>query len=434
MAQLYRNLVDSAVNRTINQDQLRGCCKALGASDTTVEEVLSEVEQRLHVRFEKSKETGREGGGESDGDDEHAEARPEAREHVEGEVRRRADEEQSEADEDAGELSPGGLRRKLHDAKLSGLRSLAQEGVQDLVPFLELLEEERPINIPASVLAAAPHLASLNSIVTDPHIQKTAKIRQSFVSDKFVNPVIDRLLLKYRRDPPSRAIWKDIILDKYVNFEKLYAALEPSFDHNDEIKDFGGGLGLVKTDQYNAKKKVGTESEWTRVYHSWAGAVKEVYAHRSDELDRYELLIREIFESERGDPGIAIRTDIIMRQKYAHQPYHLDAREYMHLPLFAEVMASVRTRQKPPLAKRLADSSPAGPSIPFKRSAAACENWSFGQCSDPCPNGRKHGLCCECLEAHRAQDSPECLASLRRKRGSRNAYHRRISSQGGGGA
>lgn len=432
MAQLLRNLVESAVNRTITQDQLRDCCRTLGASLATVNEVLAEVQQRLHVRFEKSKESDREvEGAVVEGNVEQAdEAQLDVQERVEDEAPRPQNHDVVE--NEARNPTPEELLRKLLNAKVSGLRSL--DSGDDLGPLLDFLDEERATTIPASVLAAAPHLASLNAVVTNPHIQKTTQIRQSFVNDKHITPVIDRLLLKYRRDPPSRAIWKDIILDKYVDFEKLFAALEPSFDHNDEIKEFGGGLGLVKTDQYNAKKKISNESEWTRVYHSWASAVKEVYLHRSEELDHYEAIICDIFQSEHSDPGIAIRTDVVMRQKYSHQPFRLDAREYLQIPLLAEVLASVRGRPSPKtVAKRPADSS-TGSSYPVKRSVTTCENWNVGQCSDPCPNTRKHGLCCECLEAHRAQDSPDCIAALRKKRGARASYRRRFGGQSGGGS
>jgi len=57
--------------------------------------------------------------------------------------------------------------------------------------------------------------------------------------------------------PLPWSIWKLIIQDQYVNFKKLFAVTDPSYDHNDEAKDFGNGFALVKKDYAIAKSPFG---------------------------------------------------------------------------------------------------------------------------------------------------------------------------------
>ena len=66
-------------------------------------------------------------------------------------------------------------------------------------------------------------------------------------------------------DPLPRSIWKDIILDRYVDFEKLFASMDRGYDHDDEPKDFGSGYSSIKKEHFHAKKPVQTEADWTRV-------------------------------------------------------------------------------------------------------------------------------------------------------------------------
>jgi hypothetical protein len=49
-------------------------------------------------------------------------------------------------------------------------------------------------------------------------------------------------------DPIPWSIWRDILLDKYVDFKKLYAGMDRGYDHDDEPKDFMSGYSIVKKD------------------------------------------------------------------------------------------------------------------------------------------------------------------------------------------
>jgi hypothetical protein len=77
----------------------------------------------------------------------------------------------------------------------------------------------------------------------------------------------------------QRFIWKEIVQDRFVNFQKLFAAMELGYDHHDEPKDFHGGFALVKRDQVVAQKPVVTEADWSRVFGTWAISVSLVYPH-----------------------------------------------------------------------------------------------------------------------------------------------------------
>ncbi|KAJ6615963.1 hypothetical protein B0H10DRAFT_2435209 [Mycena sp. CBHHK59/15] len=57
-------------------------------------------------------------------------------------------------------------------------------------------------------------------------------------TDKSLDPIIDVMQLQTMVDPLPRTIWRLIIQDHFVDFEKLYAALGTGYDHQDEPKDF----------------------------------------------------------------------------------------------------------------------------------------------------------------------------------------------------
>ena len=62
--------------------------------------------------------------------------------------------------------------------------------------------------------------------------------------------------------PLPRSIWKSIIEDRYVNFKKLFAAMDPGYDPYDIPQDIAGGFVLIKKDNTSTKHPIHTESEW----------------------------------------------------------------------------------------------------------------------------------------------------------------------------
>ncbi|KIJ89880.1 hypothetical protein K443DRAFT_126638 [Laccaria amethystina LaAM-08-1] len=187
-------------------------------------------------------------------------------------------------------------------AKLEQLRSLSashedQFSFDDIVKLLNNRPSSSGSSIPSSVIAAAPHLTSLSEhALNDSHLQ-----------------------------------------NQYVNFEKLYASMDRGYSHQDEAKDFAGGYALVRKDQYSAKKPIKHEAEWIRVFNAWKSGVILLFPHRQQELQRYCEMVIDLFRVAPFDPNVAIQFDIEARDRYARNPYRLDDRDRLHLPLLAQM-------------------------------------------------------------------------------------------------
>ena len=81
--------------------------------------------------------------------------------------------------------------------------------------------------IPSSILDELPHLKLLTSdIQLDKHLHETWRIRKLFANDpKAVEATIDLLQVQKLRDPLPRVLWKVVVLDQYLDFQKLHACL-----------------------------------------------------------------------------------------------------------------------------------------------------------------------------------------------------------------
>ena len=56
-------------------------------------------------------------------------------------------------------------------------------------------------------------------------------------------------------------LWRLVILDKYVNFEKLYVTLDPSYNPNDKAKDLNERFTLLEKNSVSSKHAVLTKAE-----------------------------------------------------------------------------------------------------------------------------------------------------------------------------
>ncbi|KAJ7191130.1 hypothetical protein GGX14DRAFT_381423 [Mycena pura] len=277
---------------------------------------------------------------------------------------------------------------------------------------IQLSQPISSASITPALLAAAPHLAQLSAgVKADPHLEETWKLRRAFGTDKALDPVVDLMQLQVLVDPLPRTIWRSIIQDHFVDFEKLYAALGVGYDHQDEPKEFAGGYALVKKEHTSAKRGVKTEAEWTRVFAAWRTGVCFLYPHRAAELSGYLQVVTDLFHAVPHEPSIAIRFDVEARDKYAKSPYHMDDRTQHNLTLLSQMF---RPSTAGSSSKRaLQDNQSAGSA---KRTAIPCHNWNLGFCEAPCSNRRMHGSCSECGKSHRAKDNDKCLAALQARR------------------
>jgi hypothetical protein len=283
-------------------------------------------------------------------------------------------------------------------------------GLGDLAKILEFARPRSTV-IPPDVLAEAPHLQDyLKTSQAEGHLEQTWKLRQTYATEKATDAIIDLMQQQPMSDPLPRSIWKDIIQDKYVDFEKLYAGMGRGYDHDDEPKDFGGGYSIVKKDHFRAKKPVQTESEWTRIARAWKQGVELLYPHRKSELATYMEIIEELFRAAPKTPSVAICVDVEARDRYSKHPYRMDDRNQLHSSILAQMF---KASPAPANTGKRRDSSP---SAPNKKPRTVCRNWNLGFCNDgECPYQRAH-VCHECGEAHRAKDREECFGKLKKRR------------------
>jgi hypothetical protein len=261
--------------------------------------------------------------------------------------------------------------------------------------------------IPASVLAKAPHLSKLSDpTATDPHLEKTQDLLSVYSPQSSQDILVNKAQFAPVGDPLSRTIWRKILLDLFIDFEKLFASMDKGYDHHDEPKDFGAGYALVKKDQAFSKRPLRTEADWIWVFGAWSAGVAFFFPHRDTELRDYRTIVMDLFRAAPTNPLVAISFDVHVRDKYSKKPFHLDDQAQLNLPLLAQMLSSPLPANPPRGGKRVISSQASMSGNNPKRADVPCRNWSFGMCkSEVCPNRRKHGVCCVCGEGHRAKDN-----------------------------
>ncbi|KZT09869.1 uncharacterized protein LAESUDRAFT_756094 [Laetiporus sulphureus 93-53] len=143
-------------------------------------------------------------------------------------------------------------------------------------------------------LFKALRLSSGSFASQDSHLAETFHLRQLYVSEWV---------------PVPHSIWKDVLMDRYVNFEKLFASMEAGYDHDDEPKDLAADFAIIKKDHSSSQQSIHSESDWIRVFGAWVEAVLHLYPHCSSELDKYCIIILELFHAMGLDLSIMIRVD-----------------------------------------------------------------------------------------------------------------------------
>ncbi len=267
-----------------------------------------------------------------------------------------------------------------------------------------------------------PHLAALTPPhKADPIIEKTWEYRLLFSKDADITATVNFLqshvaadpLCRNSVDPLPSSIWKKVVTDQFVDFQKLHASLDQGFIFDEEPKDLIAGLSIIRTEQAHAKRPITTESQWTRVFDAWMSAVLMVYPHRKDELITYRSFIIDVFRAAPNRPHVTIQLDEQARACYAKSPYHMDNYTLLNLPLLSQIMNT--SSASPSSSKHPCDESPSPSSS--KRPQTICRNWNLGIChGDICENRRRHGLCIECGGEHRARDVASCATALNASR------------------
>ncbi|KAF5392589.1 hypothetical protein D9757_002094 [Collybiopsis confluens] len=260
----------------------------------------------------------------------------------------------------------------------------------------------------SALITAAPHLASLSTPISAPlHVQKTWKLRAVIAVESDLTPLLHQISAQSFTDPLPRALLRLIVKDQYVDFEKVHATVtQPGLIH--DSKDFSTDYTLVRKEATIRSLPLSTEAQWLRVFYAWLAPLLLVYPHRKDELHAYQGHVSKYFRSS-SDPTVAIRIDKEMRNLAANTPTDLSDTRAFHEVFLKEILMSSHKR---PASTVLSSSSPS------KRQTSACILWNQNRCpADPCRNKRRHGVCSECGEAHRAIDNDSCRAKLTARSG-----------------
>ncbi|KAF8806497.1 hypothetical protein BYT27DRAFT_7257225 [Phlegmacium glaucopus] len=308
-------------------------------------------------------------------------------------------------------------------AKLNSV-SGPRSGSSDLPPdaldkVLELFSQEvmPTSSLSKSVLAVAPHLADDDDLVYEnPFLNETQKCKIAYTNQKPFENLIIKAQGRKIREPIANSIRKLVILDKYVDFEKLYATLEPGYNPNDDAKDLNDIFSLLEKNSISSKRPIYTEAEWMRLFDAWVDATLLFYPHRKVELSSYRELIINMFRAT-SSPLPAIKYDRDSRERYARQPYRLDSsKDTLPFPLLMQLLSPshVGFTSSSSSSKKRAIPAYEGP---HKRSETICQDWNLGSCEgDLCHFGGRHNECSECNGSHRAKDKSECHADVTAQR------------------
>ena len=411
VTEICEKLVDDTVGGRLSLEEFGDGLRRTGISIEAAGDYVQEVKQRLEGLLsipQENSSTGRTIPEEP--------SRPEpttidTRDHITGSATATAPSDNPSSTEANDEIGWALLRSKLVNTRSNPHTGESHSNVS-LADLLKVLSppssSDSESSVPSSVLAIAPHLADLSkAVMLDDHLRKTWELRQAFCSDKAVEPIIDLLQSQQLQEPIPRSIWRKIVRDEFVDFERLYGSTDRNYSHKDDYKEFAGGFVLAKKEQLYSRKFIRNEAEWARMFSTWESGVLLLYPHRHEELRNYRRLVIDLFRATPHNTSVAINFDAEARDRYSRSPYHLDDREMLHAPLLVQLFSSSSTSNK-----HDSDSSPSPP----KQASVPCQNWSMGLCDDPCSNRRKHGVCSECGESHRAKEVDRCFISLRDKR------------------
>jgi hypothetical protein len=398
-------LVDEAVEKDWPATVLAESLKNLGLKAVEAIDYLEEYNQRVAIRRSKAKQP------------EFTQPEP----ATESSAPMPDQQERNRAVEEAAWAT---LQSKLEAAAPAPSSGFPSD-VLDKMFELFGQEASSSTSLSKSVLAVAPHLADdEDTVYGDPYLSETQRCRIAYSGQKPFENLIIKAQGRRMHEPIANSIWRLVILDKYVDFEKLYATLDPSYNVNDEAKELSEKFALLEKNSITSKRPVLTEAEWMRLYDIWVDAVLHFYPHRKSELSSYRELIVNMFRAA-PSPLPAIKYDRDSRERYSRQPYHLDSsKDVLPFPLLSQLLSYTAPSSSSSRGgkRRSADGPGPASDSPKKRSETICRNWNLGSCEgDTCRFSRRHNECCECNGPHRAKDKAECYAALNHRLQQRRA-------------
>jgi hypothetical protein len=367
--------VDEAIERDMGATWLSDSLKGIGLKAVEAYDYIQEYAQRMEIRRSKARQPG----------SPLQEPPAEASEHVD---------EQEDRDKAVEEAAWASLCSKIQSADPVGSSGSTSNALDKMLEFFSQ-ETSDSSSLSKSVLAVAPHLAEdEDSVFEDPYLSETQKYKTAYAGQKPFENLVIKAQGRKVLEPIANSIWRLIILDKYVDFEKLYATLDPGYNPNDEGKELNEKFTLLEKNSLSSKRPVLTESEWLRLYDVWSDAVLHFYPHRRSELTSYRELIVDMFRAT-SLPHPAIKFDRDSRERYSRQPYRLDSnKSALPFPLLSQLLSYATSSSSPPSTGKRRSSG--GQEGPRKRSETVCQNWNLGSCDgDSCHYGRRHNECSE---------------------------------------
>jgi len=194
-------------------------------------------------------------------------------------------------------------------------------------------------SIPASVLAKA-HLSKLSDLTrTGPHLEKTQELLSVYSPQSVQDILVSKVQFALVSDPLPHTVWHKILMDHFVNFEKLFASMDKGYDHHNNPRDFGAGYALVKKDQAFTKHPLHTEVDWTHIFATWSARVPFLFPHQNEELRGYQSIVMNLFQVASSNPAVAISFDIHVCDKYLKKSFHLDDQDQLNFPLLTQMLS-----------------------------------------------------------------------------------------------
>ncbi|KAF8806103.1 hypothetical protein BYT27DRAFT_7224460 [Phlegmacium glaucopus] len=181
-----------------------------------------------------------------------------------------------------------------------------------------------------SVLAMVPHIADVED----------SKCKIAYTNQKYFENLIIKAQGQKICKPIANSIWRLVILDKYVDFEKFFVTLEPGYNPNNEAKELNDRFTLLEKNSISSRCAIVSEAEWMCLYDAWVNAVLLFYPHRKVELSSYREVIINMFQATLS-PLPAIKYDHDSHECYARQPCHLDSsKDTLPFPLLSQLLSS----------------------------------------------------------------------------------------------
>ena len=227
-------LVDEAVEKDLSATELADSLKELGIRAAEAADYIDEFNQRIAIHRSKARQPNSPPDELPERAETHA---PDQREH----------------DKAVEEAAWASLRSKLETAATTCSSDLSTNVLNKVFKLLGQ-EDSSPSSLSKTVLAVVPHLADDNDMVfEDPHLNETQKCKIAYASQKPFENLIIKAQGRKVREPVANSIWRLVILDKYVDFEKLFVMLDSDYNPNDEAKELNDKFTLLEKHSISSK-------------------------------------------------------------------------------------------------------------------------------------------------------------------------------------